>query len=265
MHLNSIPTLAVVAVASLIIGPLLAADDPPANQDPASSTARNPATNPAPAGPATTPSSSEAQPGAEAEPGAIESSIYSSLFMAGKTQDHFHPFTAKERLKIYTKDLISPFHFILAGAQAGITQWQDSPSEWGQGAAGYGRRYANYYAYQTTSQYMQMVLEDILHEDNYYYGSGYHGFWRRTKYAVKSSWLARGADGTQHFSVSQIASTAGAAYVSRLWQPGPRDIAVDGAKSFGLALASNAGVNVLREFLPDVYHHVFRRGEGNQR
>jgi hypothetical protein len=240
--------------ASLLIGPLLAADDPPGNQDPASS----PATDPASVGPATTPSSSEA------EPGAIESSIYSSLFMAGKTQDQFHPFTAKERLKIYTKDLISPFHFILAGAQAGITQWQDSPSQWGQGAAGYGRRYANYYAYQTTSQYMQMSLEDILHEDNYYYGSGYHGFWRRTKYAVKSSWLARGADGTQHFSISQIASTAGAAFVSRLWQPGPRDIAVDGTKSFGLALASNAGVNVLREFLPDAYRHVFRRGEARQ-
>jgi hypothetical protein len=257
MHPTFLGTVAVVA-ASLTMGPMLAADDPPANQNPPSSTASS-TTDPAPEGPARTPSASEA------EPGAVESSIYHSLFMAGKTQDKFHPFTAKERLKIYTKDLISPFHFILAGAQAGITQWQNSPPEWGQGAAGYGRRYANYYAYQTTSQYMQMIGEDILHEDNYYYGSGYHGFWRRTKYAVKSSWLARGADGTQHFSISQIGSTAGAAFVSRLWQPGPRDIAADGAKSFGLALASNAGVNVLREFLPDAYRHVFRRGEGNQR
>jgi hypothetical protein len=264
MHATSLGTLAAVT-ASFVVGPMLAADDPPANQNPPGSTASS-TTDPAPVDPATTSSSPTTTPSpSEAEPGAVESSIYSSLFMAGKTQDQFHPFTAKERLKVYTKDLISPFHFILAGAQAGITQWQDSPSEWGQGAAGYGRRYANYYAYQTTSQYMQMVLEDILHEDNYYYGSGYHGFWRRAKYAVKSSVLARGADGTQHFSISQIGSTAGAAYVSRLWQPGPRDIAIDGTKSFGLALASNAGVNVLREFLPDVYHHVFRRGEGNQR
>jgi hypothetical protein len=257
MHPTSLRTVAVVA-ASLFIGPLLAADDPPENQGPPSSTASS-TTDPAPAGPATTP------PSSESEPGAIESSIYNSLFMAGKTQDQFHPFTAKERLKVYTKDLVSPFHFILAGAQAGVTQWQDTPHEWGEGAAGYGRRYANYYAYQTTSQYMQMIGEDILHEDNYYYGSGYHGFWKRTKYAIKSSVLARGADGTQHFSISQVGSTAGAAFVSRLWQPRSTDTAADGAKSFGFALATNAGVNVLREFLPDAARHVFRRGEGSQR
>jgi hypothetical protein len=261
MYSPSLRTVAVMA-ASLIIGPLLAADDPPENQDPQSSTVSS-TTDPAPVGPAATPATTPSS--SQSGPGAVESSIYQSLFMAGKTQDQFHPFTAKERLKIYTRDLISPFHFILAGAQAGITQWQNSPSEWGQGAAGYGKRYANYYAFQTTSQYMQMVLEDIIHEDNYYYGSGYHGFWKRTKYAIKSSWLARGADGTQHFSISQIGSTAGGAFVSRLWQPRSSDNAVDGAKSFGWALASNAGVNVLREFLPDAYRHVFRRDKANQR
>jgi hypothetical protein len=259
MHPTFLRTFAVVA-ASFSFGPLLAADDPPQNQDPPSSTVR-PATDPAPVDPATTPSSPATTPSSSgSQPGTVESSLYNSLFMAGKTQEQFHPFTAKERLKVYTKDLISPFHFFIAGAQAGITQWQDSPHEWGQGAAGYGRRYANYYAYDTVSSYMQMILEDILHEDNYYYGSGYHGFWKRTKYAVKSSVLARGAGGTQHFSISQIGSTAGAAYVSRLWQPGPRDIAIDGTKSFGIALATNAGVNVLREFLPDAYRHVLRRG-----
>jgi hypothetical protein len=71
--------------------------------------------------------------------------------MAGKTQDQFHPFTPKERVKVYAKDLFGPFHFLMAGAQAGITQWQDNPREWGQGAAGYGRRFGNYYAYAATS------------------------------------------------------------------------------------------------------------------
>jgi hypothetical protein len=110
-----------------------------------------------------------------------------------------------------------------------------------------------------------MIGEDILHEDNFYYGSGEHGFWKRTKYAVKSSVLARGADGTQHFSISQVGSTAGAAFISRLWQPRSQDTAADGAKSFGISLATNAGVNVLREFLPDVARHIFRRGEESQR
>jgi hypothetical protein len=184
--------------------------------------------------------------------------------MAGKTQDQFTPLTRKERLKVYAKDLLSPFHFLMAGASAGITQLQNVPPEWGQGAEGYGRRFANYYAYATTSSMLQMAGEDIMHEDNLYYGSGEHGVWRRVKYAVKSSVLARSDDGTQHLSVSQIGSTAGAAFISRLWQPRSNNSAGDGAVSFGISMATNAGVNVIREFLPDITRHVFRRSESSQ-
>lgn len=178
--------------------------------------------------------------------------------MAGKTQDQFRPFTPKERLKVYAKGFISPFRFFYAGAQAGITQWQDTPHEWGQGASGYGLRYGNYYGYQFISDILQMTGEDILHEDNYYYGSGYHGFWKRTKYAVKSSVLARGANGRQHFSFSQLGSTAGTAFISRIWQPGSTGSASDGAQSFAIAMGANAGINVVREFMPDIVRHVFR-------
>jgi hypothetical protein len=84
------------------------------------------------------------------------------------------------------------------------------------------------------------------------------------KYAVKSSVLARSDDGTQHLSVSQIGSTAGAAFISRLWQPRSNNSAGDGAVSFGISMATNAGVNVIREFLPDITRHVFRRSESSQ-
>src|ERR1700733_8995097 len=125
----------------------------------------------------------------------VEHSLFSSLFMAGKTQDKFQPLTAKKRLKVYSDDLFSPFHFFMAGASAAVTQAKNIPPEWGQGAEGYGRRYANYYATATVSNMLQMAGEDLLHEDNLYYGSGEHGVWKRVKYAVKSSVLARGEIG----------------------------------------------------------------------
>ena len=189
----------------------------------------------------------------------VEHSLFASLFMAGKTQDQFTPLTPKKRLKVYSEDLFSPFHFFMAGASAGVAQAKNIPSEWGQGAEGYGRRYANYYATATVSNMLQMAGDDLLHEDNLYYGSGEHGVWRRVKYAVKSSVLARGADGTQHFSISQVGSTAGAAFISRLWQPRDERSFADGAQSFGIALATNAGVNIVREFLPDVTRRIFHR------
>jgi hypothetical protein len=191
------------------------------------------------------------------EPNPVEASLFSSLFMSGKTQDQFKPLTAKERLKVYAKDLLSPFHIFLAGVSAGITQLQDSPKAWGEGAQGYGIRFANYYGNALIASVLQMTGEDLLHEDNLYYGSGEHGVWKRVKYAVASSVLARSNDGTQHFSVSQVGSTAAASFISRLWQPQSSASAGDGAVNFGINMASNAGVNVVREFLPGVTNRIF--------
>lgn len=188
---------------------------------------------------------------------AVEKSLFSSLFMAGKTQDQFKPLNAKERAKVYAKDLLSPFHFFLAGVSAGLTQLQDSPKEWGLGAQGYGIRFANYYGNATIANVLQMTGEDLLHEDNLYYGSGEHGIWKRVKYAVASSVLARSNDGTQHLSISQIGSTAAASFISRIWQPRSSDSAGDGAVNFGVNIASNAGVNVVREFLPGITNRIF--------
>jgi hypothetical protein len=192
-----------------------------------------------------------------AEPTEVEKSLFSSLFMAGKTQDQFKPLTPKERVKVYEKDLLSPFHFALAGVSAGLTQLQDTPKEWGLGAQGYGIRFANYYGEAVISDVLQMTGEDLLHEDNLYYGSGYQGVWKRMKYAIASSVLARGSDGTQHFSISQVGSTAGSAFISRLWQPRSSDSAGDGATNFGINMATNAGINVVREFLPGITNHIF--------
>ena len=197
-------------------------------------------------------------------PGRVESSMFSSFFMAGKTQKQFKPLTPKERLLVYTKSFRTPFHLLMVGVPAGTSQLEDVPKEWGLGAAGFGRRYANYYGYAAVRSMLQMSGEDLLHEDNLYYGSGEQRFGKRVKYAVKSSVLARGNDGSQHFSVSQVGSTAAAAFISRLWQPRSTGSAGDGAISFGISMATNASVNVVREFLPDITRHIFHASEGRQ-
>ena len=197
-------------------------------------------------------------------PGRVESAMFSSFFMAGKTQDQFKPLTPKERLSVYAKSFFTPFRLVMAAVPAGTSQLEDVPKEWGLGAEGFGRRYANYYGYSAVRSILQMSGEDLLHEDNLYYGSGEQGFVTRVKYAVKSSVLARGSDGSQHFSVSQVGSTAAAAFISRLWQPRSTGSAGDGAISFGISMATNAGVNVVREFLPDITRHIFHASYAGQ-
>jgi hypothetical protein len=179
------------------------------------------------------------------------------MYMAGRTQADFKPLTAGDKIKVYAKGLFSPFHFLTAATAAGITQWEDVPRPWGQGAEGFGHRFGNYVAKQTVQRSLRLAAEELLHEDNRYFGSGEHGFGRRAWYALKNSVLARRDDGSRRISISQIGSTAGAAFISRLWQPSTNNSAGDGATSFGIAMGANAGINVMREFLPDVTRHIF--------
>jgi len=182
----------------------------------------------------------------------VKNSLFYFLVMSGRTQDQFKPLTQKERTEAYAKGLFSPFHFVTAAGSAGITQWEDVPQAWGQGAEGYGHRFGNYFAKQTVQRTLRWWGESALHEDNRYFGSGKHGLLPRARYAIVSSVLARHNDGKQYFSFSQLGSTAGAAFISRLWQPSTNSSAGDGAMSFGISMGTNAGLNIFREFLPDI-------------
>jgi hypothetical protein len=212
------------------------------------------------ADPATPASSTQPSPNT---PSRTESDLFAYFYMTGKTQAEFEPLTAGERVRFYAKGLFGPFQFLAAASAAGITQWEDVPKAWGQGAQGYGHRFGSYFAKQTTQRTLRLGLEELLHEDNRYFTSGEHGFGRRVLYALERSVLARKDDGTSRISVSQIGSTAGASFISRLWQPASNNSAGDGAVSFGFSMASNAGLNVVREFLPDVTRHLLRRHQIN--
>jgi hypothetical protein len=124
-------------------------------------------------------------------------SLFYFLVMSGKTQGQFQPLTQSQRAAAYAKGLFSPFLFVTAGASAGIAQGNDVPHSWGQGATGYGLRFANYFAKQSITRTMRWGGEAALHEDNRYFQSGKQGIWGRTMYAVTSSVLARRDDGSQ--------------------------------------------------------------------
>ncbi len=188
-----------------------------------------------------------------------ESSLFYFLNMSGRDRANFQPLTAKEKAEFYGKALFGPIMIFSATASAGIAQWKDVPLAWGEGAEGYGDRFANYYAKQAIQRTLRLGGEDLLHEDNRYFSSGEHGFGRRIAYALKSSVMARGNDGRQHISISEIGSLAGAAFISRLWQPSTNSSPGDGATSFAITMGANAGTNILREFLPDMTRHVFHR------
>jgi len=55
------------------------------------------------------------------------------------------PLTSGQKFELMTRTAIDPFTWFAAGAQAGISQAENEFGEYGQGAAGYGKRYSATY------------------------------------------------------------------------------------------------------------------------
>jgi len=179
--------------------------------------------------------------------------LFNYLNMAGtKTGADFRPMTQEERNKLYVKTMLNPLGYLKAAASGGIDQAHDKPTEWEQGASGYGKRFANILGQYTIQRTVTFGASSLLHEDNRYFNSGKQGIWSRTGYALTSGILARHDDGSRKFSMSQVGGVAAGAFLSRLWQPPSQSSAGDGAVSFGLTMASNAAFGVVKEFLPDL-------------
>ena len=176
---------------------------------------------------------------------------YLNMAGATKAQD-FKPLTQSERTKLYLKTMVNPLGYVKTGFSAGIDQWKDKPTEWEQGASGYGKRFANILGQYSIQRTVTFGLSSALHEDNRYFNSGKRRFWSRIGYAVSSGMLARSDDGSRHISVSQLGGVAAGAFLSRTWQPASQSSLGDGAVSFGITMASDLGFGVVKEFLPDI-------------
>jgi hypothetical protein len=161
--------------------------------------------------------------------------------------------TEGERLRIYLHRLANPEAVFRATAGAGINQALDTPSEWHQGAAGYGRRFGSSYGEHIIQSTVMYGVSEALHEDTRYFRSGETGFGRRLKYALASTFRARHDDGTQHFSFSRISGYAASAGISRLWQPASTSGPTHAVDSFAISIGAEAGFNVAREFLPRIF------------
>jgi hypothetical protein len=182
------------------------------------------------------------------------------LNMAGTTKAvDFRPLSQHERTSIYLKTMVNPLGYVKAGFSAGIDQWNDKPSEWEQGASGYGKRFANILGQYSIQRTVTFGLSSALHEDNRYFNSGKKAFWPRTGYALASGILARHDDGSRHISISQLGGVAAGAFLSRFWQPPSQSSVGDGAVSFGVTMVSNMGFGVVKELLPDVARVIVKK------
>ena len=162
----------------------------------------------------------------------------------------YSPMTGSQRLKEYFKNLASPLAVVGAAAAGGVGQWRDRPREWKEGDQAYGRRVASAYAEHIVRQTLLFGASSAFREDNRYFRSPDSAVGSRVKYAVGSTFLARGSDGSRHVSFSRILAFGGAAVISRLWQPRSAAKMRNAGINFGTSIGTAVGFEVVREFWP---------------
>ena len=161
----------------------------------------------------------------------------------------------------YLKHAVGPAAVLRAGAGAGITQATNTPSEWGQGAAGFGKRLGSAFGKHLVKKAIQYPVAHMRHEVLGYERSNQTGFKPRLKHALLATVITRKTTtGKKTVATNEIAGAFGSGLISRLWQPASVRTVSAGFASGGITLGVDAGSNVLREFWPEIRHpHAHRR------
>lgn len=161
--------------------------------------------------------------------------------------------TPKDEARLLAWDAADPVTFMSVGFNAAISQAQDSDPSFGQGAEGYGKRFAAAAADQASSLFFKdFAYPIILREDPRYYPLGEGPTTKRFWHASKQVFVAHSQDGRNMANLSEWLGTISAASVSNLYHPGNRRGFGPTAENVAVSVGSDAGYNVLREFWPDI-------------
>jgi len=169
------------------------------------------------------------------------------------------PMDVNDKLNYQLKLSVGPTALFEDAAYAGFLQIDDSPKEWGQGWAAYGRRYWSTAATSGIHSALAFGLDTSLREDPRYFRSVGGGFWSRAGLAVRGTVLTHTDHGTETLSIWRFGSAYGAAYISNQWYPGRLNTVglgfADGSIRLGFDLVSN----LASEFGPDLKRMVLHR------
>jgi hypothetical protein len=175
-------------------------------------------------------------------------------FLTMQNAGQLPPLTSWQKFKVVARGSFDLVEYPWYGALAGISQAENSEPGFGQGAAGYGKRYGAMFADGTIENFaVQAILPSLLRQDPRFYQSGTGTFWHRTGYAISRIFVTRTDSGHQQFNYSEIIGSALAASIST-YSYHPRDDRnlPNTASVWGTQVAYDTITIVVKEFWPDI-------------
>jgi hypothetical protein len=253
----------VLVTAGLLVIPVAAQQSsPPSNPDPVGQSPSEGESNEAPK------SRSESQgqtiPGSTIPQGKVAGTSKDRLFYALpnflslENTGNVPPLAAKQKFAVVARGSFDYVQFPWYGFLAGISQAENSEPGFGQGAAGYGKRFGSAFTDGTIENFITgAVLPSVLHQDPRFFQSGSGGFWRRTGYAMSRIVVTRADSGKQQFNYSEIVGSAVSAAISNYSYHPKEDRNLSNAASvWGSQIGYDTITIVVKEFWPDIHRKL---------
>jgi hypothetical protein len=170
------------------------------------------------------------------------------------------PLSPGGKFHLFTKAAFDPVEFGLVGLQAGISQAQDEFPSYGQGAAGYGKRYGATLADEVSSGFWSNYFYPVLlKQDPRYFRSGVGSVKHRIGYAIVQEFVCHTDHGGRSFHWSNVLGAFTSGGLSNVYYP-------SSDRGFGLTMSRSAIAvmygslgGLVDEFWPDISRAVFKK------
>ena len=130
------------------------------------------------------------------------------------------PLTAAGKFRLFVKDESDPFTIGWVAFEAGLAQSNDDPSEYGQGASGYGKRFGAGLANEVSAGFFGTFLfPTVLHQDPRYHRLGTGSVARRLGHALVRPVLTHKDSGGLDFNWSGVLGSIAASGLSNAYYP----------------------------------------------
>lgn len=182
-------------------------------------------------------------------------------FLTVENAGQIPPLTAGQKFKVVARSSFDYVQFPWYAFLAGISQAQNSEPGYGQGAAGYGKRYGAAFADGTIENFWTAaILPSVLRQDPRFFQLGKGSFWHRTGYAVTRVFVTRSDSGHNEFNASEIFGSAIAASISTYsYHPQADRTLSNTASVWGTQIGYDTISFVVKEFWPDIRRKISRK------
>jgi hypothetical protein len=160
------------------------------------------------------------------------------------------PLTVGLKFRLAVRSMLDPVVFLTTAAGAGIEQANNSYPAYGQGAAGYAKRYGAGYADEVSNRLLSgAIYPSLFHQDPRFFYQGSGSKRSRALYAVTRAFVTRGDNGKEQPNYSRILGAFTVGALNNFYHPGADRSASLTFRHGSTALGAYAADSLFREFV----------------